>query len=126
MQLASVVNRLGEALLAAGETEEAATTFARFTDEAARLRREHPEIPRTHRLHAVALYKQHELARARAEAEGVTEDGRRAALEEALELLDAAHEVFVEMRNAGILQASDAAVPAELAAEIDALLEELE
>jgi non-specific serine/threonine protein kinase/serine/threonine-protein kinase len=120
MSRASTVNRLGEAELAAGRLEDAAAAFERFLSLAAGLRAAHDELPDAHRLYGVALYKQSELHQARARGAPGAEE-RRACFDQAAAALAQARDVFAAMAARGILAASDAAVPAELEAELRAL-----
>ncbi len=122
MDLASVVNRLGEALLAAGDHTRALEAFGRFRSQAVSLRSEHPEVTRTHRLEAVAWYKLHEVTLAG--AAGGTASQQAAARSEAIAFLERSHEIFLELGRDGRLAQGDAAVPETLAGAIAALREE--
>jgi len=117
INLASIQNRLGEAHLSLGDLAAAQADFDRFGAFATELTKAHPELPRTHRLRAVAFYKQHELALAHAE---LTEDreGRVGWLRTAESNLKKSLETFKAMATGGTLQTGDFGVPGELAKEL--------
>lgn len=110
----SATNRLGELALAGGDVEVAQQWFQKFTEECEVFVANFPDFPRASRMLGVAHYKAYEIAVA---------DGRTQA---ALDALNRSLEVFLRMRERGVLGAEDASVPEALEEEKRALEQILE
>ncbi|HPM25417.1 MAG TPA: hypothetical protein PLP66_16020, partial [Phycisphaerae bacterium] len=117
-QLATNWSKLGEIHLAAGHTDEAQRSFARSAELVAAVARAQPDRPDVLRLLGVSYYKLAELARTYGQDTARPVAERRAHWQAARDWLDQCRSVFVDMRARDILSPGDAAVPAELAAEI--------
>lgn len=111
--------RLGEVHLALGETEAAMDNFQRYQEEARKYAESNPDSAAAVRELGVSCYKMAELNRALAEDLKRPPEERLAHWRDALTWTERGRDVFVDMRERGILWKSDADVPGQLAAEIE-------
>lgn len=118
--LAGSLTKLSEAQLAAGKLPEARHTIEALIEFTAEDCERSPSDGQALRRYAVAHYKFAEYCARLLDEPALADDVRIAHLRVRREHLAACRAVFVEMRDGGLLQAGDAAVPDELAAELDA------
>ena len=118
--------KLAEALLAAERPREAEQPCHDALEHTRRLVERQPQNGGAARLHGVALYKLAEWREALADLPDTTAADRRAHLAAAHDRLVECRAVFVGMRDAGLLAPSDAAVPDDVAADVERIAARLE
>lgn len=111
--------RIGEIHLALGRIDAAMASFESYQQESREYAEAEPDNAAALRELAVSYYKMAELNRALANDKKSNREKRLTFRQEALMSLKRAREVFVDMRDRGILWKSDTGVPDELAAEIE-------
>lgn len=111
--------KLGEVQLHAGRPDDARRSFTRAVELIGPRAAEFPDRHGIQRLLGVAQYKQIEYFRAVAQ-DPVRPAAERVALwRSAADWADRCRETFIDMRERNVLDASDAGVPEELAAEAE-------
>jgi non-specific serine/threonine protein kinase/serine/threonine-protein kinase len=119
LDLATTLSKQGEAQMARGQREAARDSYARSLELVEQGARRWPEFAALHRLKGVAYYKMAELSNASADDEGLTPGERLEHWRTARLWLVRCRDVFLDMRERGLLTSSDAGVPDELTVEIE-------
>ncbi|RMF71037.1 MAG: hypothetical protein D6744_18570 [Planctomycetota bacterium] len=119
--LTASLTRLGEALLATDQLDEARSTFEELLAATGADHAANPDDLTFARRFAVSHYKLAEYHERLAGSNDAAAPARRDHLQKRLRHLEQCRAVFVELRQRGTLSVGDAGVPEELAAEIDAV-----
>ncbi len=124
--VATTLSKLGEAQIALGRREEAAASYRRSLELIEQVVDRRPDFAAAWRLKGVAYYKMAELEKARAEEKDDPLSEPTENLSRARKWLESCLQVFVDMRERGILSAADVGVPDQLETEIAQLDQELQ
>ncbi len=117
LQITNLI-RLGEVYLAQQRMDEAEAAFQRVVRLSDSLSERQPGMSAVLRNKGVACYKMAELHRALAQAAGTPVAEQAAHQRSTCDWLSRCRDIFVDMRDRGILGPADAGVPDELAAEL--------
>ncbi len=114
----SALCRIGEIELSLGEDAKAAETFELHLRAAEAIVAARPESAGARREVGVAYYKLAELCKVRAERDGAKAEDQLTQRRSAVEWLIRCREVFVQLRDEGLLARTDSGVIADLESEI--------
>lgn len=125
ISLAATLTRLVEAEIALNQFDAAERSSLRNMEVSRALAERSPDSPGVRRQYGVSLYKMFELQKSR-DGLAATDFERGGANADACAWLEKCHAWFVDLKQAGQLDASDAEVPEILQKELDACRQTLE